>query len=117
MKKSIAEKRHAEVLKLAKIINPDPSAADIRNAARLMNSYYRLCGLADRNLYLSNNEYSCNTRYCKESEEKESAWHKRLNNEFNKYGLSLVYTSWIPFIGYKDIHGGFSRVIDTYFYN
>lgn len=91
---------------------------DKRNADRIMNSYYRLCGLCDTNLILSNRESTCNTRYCKESEEKESRWYKRLKAEFEKeYGLTLVYYGWFPSIMETDGNGKILRhAISAIFY-
>ena len=118
MKLSIAQKRHIEVVRLASLKNPCPVPSDIAEAQRLMNSFYRLCGLAERNLYLSNDERTCNTRYCKESEEREYSWWKRLDKTFNDlYGLRLVYCGYQPSIGeITTPGGGFAEKIQRYFY-
>lgn len=115
---TIAQCREREVYRLAELYNPDPGPEDIDKARRLMNSYYRLCGLCDRNLYLSNEECTCNKLSTKRSEQRETNWHERLNKEFEEFaGVSLVYCSWYPSIGYKSKYGGFERKIHAYFYN
>lgn len=117
-KMTIAQCREREVHRLAELHNPAPAPEDIDKARRLMNSYYRLCGLCDRNLYLSNEEHTCNKLSTKRSEQREENWHERLNKEFEEFaGVSLVYCSWYPSIGYKSKQGGFERKIDAYFYN
>lgn len=110
-KGNVAYWRQKELDKL-QAMNPEA------NAARMMNSYYRLCGLCDRNLEDDNNERRQNTAWHKANEEKEERWWKRLDAEFNKtFGLRLVYTTWFPRIGYKDEHGGFREAIHPHFYN
>lgn len=86
-------------------------------ASKLMNSYYRLCALCERNLYLSNDETTCNLKSTKESEEREERWFNRLKDQFNKKaGLTLVYTGYYPRIGIKDDKGVFKEIIESYFY-
>ena len=97
-KMTIAQLREKEVYRLSEIIEgPDPEYEDhraaLREAHRLMNSYYRLCGLSERVLYLSNNERTCNSKYTLELEDREYNWYMRLDGEFKKYGLHL-YTAW-----------------------
>lgn len=117
-KMTIAQCREREVNRLAELHKPDPGPEDIDEARRLMNSYYRLCGLCDRNLYLTNDDYTCNKFSTKRSEERESNWYKRLNKEFEEFaGVSLVYCSWYPSIGIKSKYGGFERKIHAYFYS
>ena len=86
-------------------------------ASKLMNSYYRLCALSERNLYLTNEESTCNLKSTKRSEEREEKWFNRLKDRFNKKaGLTLVYTGYYPRIGIKDENGGFKEIIEAYFY-
>lgn len=114
---TIAEKRKREVEKLIAYRTDNPTEEDRREAKRLMNSYYRLCGLSETNLYLSNKESTCNSKYTKANEDREYRWYKRLRKEFEDYcGLTLFYTCWFPFIGTKDEHGGVETVIHAYFY-
>lgn len=112
-KMTIAQSREREVFHLATFKTENPTAADIAEARRNMNSYYRLCGLAERNLYLANNERTCNRRSTAESEERESKWHKRLDRVFREtYGLHLQYFGYFPSI----VDGNNYHKISTYFY-
>lgn len=87
-------------------------------ARRLMNSFYRLCGLAETNLYLQNNERTHNTPYAQYCEERETKWCKRLCAEFQKhYGLKLYYAGYMPSIGTVNEHGACAEKISRYFYN
>lgn len=117
-KKSIAELREQEVVRLAEYRSADPSDADICEARRLMNSFYRLCGLCERNLYLANDDRTHNLKSTKKSEEREERWRDRLNAEFESFaGLRLVYCGYMPSIGV--VHkpgGGFSEKITRWFY-
>lgn len=113
---TIAQQRYREVLKLAEMHEEkeNPSEATIREAERLMNSYYRLAGMDDRLLILSNTERTCNSRYTKELEKKAYNWGKRLSAEFTKFcGLKLTYFGHIASITDKDNY----RKISTYWYN
>lgn len=117
MKYTVAQKREMELVKLVSFRTYNPTEEDYREAKRLMNSYYRLCGLSETNLYLSNKESTCNSKYTKASEDKEMKWFKRLRREFEDYcGLTLFYTCWYPSIGLKDEHGGVETIIHAYFY-
>lgn len=115
---TIAQQRAAEVRRLAEYHGADYSAADLREAERLMNSFYRLCGLAERNLYLANDERTVNSSSTKASEDREYRWYKRLSEEFTSFaGLELYYAGYMPSIGV--IHrpgGGCSEKITRYFY-
>lgn len=116
-KMTIAEMRERELHRLVSFKTSDPTAEDIAEARRMMNSFYRLCGLAERNLYLANNERTCNSRYTAQSEEKESRWHERLDKEFARvYGLRLVYCGYMPSIGTLTEGRGFAEKISRYFY-
>jgi hypothetical protein len=96
---SIAQIRERNVLRLAELHNENPTDADILEAKRLMNSYYRLVGLSESNLYRSNNEWTCNSRYTAEQEDRELRWYKRLSEEFTDFcGAKLRYYSYFPTI-------------------
>ena len=111
---TIAEMRRREVRRLAEF-NRD---VDFENASRLMNSFYRLCGLCETNLDLANDERRCNTRYTKASEGKEDKWYRRLDKTFHDtYGLNLCYCGYAPSIGVKCENGGFAEKITRWFYN
>lgn len=115
---TIAQLRAREVDRLVLFKTKHPTEADYEEARRNMNSFYRLCGLSETNLYLSNNERSANSRYTKESEAREHRWFKRLDKTFkDTYGLRLVYCGYAPSIGEKLEHGGFSEKISRYFYD
>lgn len=117
--KTIAQLREMEVEKLARLHTPEPSEADMETARRLMGSFYRLCGLAERNLYLANEERTCNKPSTKASEEREDKWYKRLSAEFTAFcGLRLFYSGYAPSIGTVDPkNGGCSEKINRWFYN
>lgn len=120
MKKlTIAERREKELDTLIGYKTSNPTPADYKEARKIMNSYYRLCGLANRNLMLANNENTCNRVSTHESEERESKWFKRLQKTFKDiYGLDLFYVSWYPLIGAKDTaNGSVQELVHAIFYN
>lgn len=114
-KETIAQLREKALDRLIAYRTDQPTEADYALARRLMNSYYRLHGLAVRNLILVNDSYHCNKFYTKQSEERESRWFKRLSADFEKeFGLILNYAG-----AYPDIYeqGGTHQTFLTYFYN
>ena len=112
---SISEMRLQDVYSLASMEKTDADA--VETARRLMNSYYRLCALCERNLYLENDERTANRESTHESVKRERRWWYRLNAEFTKhYGLTLVYCGYYPSICKKNEHGGVSDVIYAHFY-
>lgn len=118
---TIKELRNKEVRRLVSMHNEytgkEEEWADWEEAIRLMNSFYRLCGLCESNLYRANDERLCNRPYTKEQEEKEERWYKRLSKQFEEYaGLTLVYCGYMPSIGVRSEHGGFSERITRWFY-
>lgn len=120
MKKlTIAERREKELDILISYKTSNPTPADYKEARKIMNSYYRLCGLANRNLMLTNNENTYNRVSTHKSEERESKWFKRLQKTFKEiYGLDLFYVSWYPSIGAKDTtNGGIQELVHAIFYN
>ena len=115
---TIAQMREKDVYRLAEMHNNEPTENDIQEARKLFTSYYRLCGLCERNLYLQNDSRQHDSWYAKELEEKESKWVKRLDKQFNDFaGLRLVYCGYYPSIGHKHEKGGFSDVFFPHFYN
>lgn len=117
MELSIAEKRRKEVHRLAKMKSEDLTVENIVEAEKIMNSYYRLVHLCERNLLLSNCEATCNRRSTKESEEREEKWYKRLDKQFREtYGLQLTYFGYYPTICYQSDKGGLAQAISVYFY-
>ena len=112
--KTIHELREKE-LKALVSLNPGLGAA---HARKLMNSFYRLCGLSWSNLEYDNDETRYNAKQSRLREERESRWYDRLNSEFNKsYGLQLKYCGCMPAIGLVDkASGAFTEVIERHFY-
>ena len=109
---TIAQMRYAQVEKLANMGN-----GDIEKAQRLMNSFYRLCGLCEKNLYLANDARTANRKSTAESEEREERWYKRLSKEFEEFaGLRLYYSGYAPSIGTVNEHGGCTEEISRIFY-
>lgn len=117
-KMSIAELREKEVYRLASYRENEPSAEIIADARKIMNSFYRLCGLCEKNLYLANDERTCNSRYCKESEKREEQWVKRIDKWLEPYGLTLFFCGYCPSIGTVEKEsGGCSEKITRWFYD
>lgn len=115
---TIHEQRERELRNLVLFKTDNPTDDDIAEARTLMNSYYRLYGLSEHNMYLANDERTANSSYTKKSEDRESRWCARLNDQFAKlYGLNLVYCGYYPRIGIEYEGGGFSQKVSTFFYN
>lgn len=113
---TIREMREKELERLVAFKTENPTEQDFAEARKLMNSFYRLCGLEDTNLYLVNDERTCNLPSTAKSEEKAERWRRRLNKELQKYGLRLFYAGHIPSIGTVDEHGACSEKISRFFY-
>lgn len=114
---TVAERREKELARLVAFKTDSPTAADFDEARKLMNSFYRLCGLSERNLYLTNTECTCNLPSTKRSEYREMQWHERLDKAFHDtYGLNLVYCGYAPSIVTKSEHGGVREEIQRFFY-
>lgn len=103
-----AQLRAREVERLASFGN-----GNVAEAKQIMNSYYRLCGLCETNLYLANTEITCNSSYTLKSEAKEEKWNERLNKRLAPYGLELVYFGFFPTICFK---GKNAQAIGIHFY-
>lgn len=115
---SVKELREREVLRLVSFKTNNPTPEDIEEATCMMNSFYRLCGLCERNLYLTNEESTCNLKSTKASEDRQSRWSDKLDRAFKDiYGLRLVYCGYMPSIGVVyEPGGGFSEKITRWFY-
>lgn len=112
---TISEHRSKEVLRLARYKNPEPTENDISEARSVMNSFYRLCGLCERNLYLANDPNWCDKKYTKWSEEREERWRKRLNKKLiDVYGLRIVHFGYLPSICFAT---STAEAISRFFYN
>lgn len=118
-KPTIAELREMEIEKLARFKTENPSESDYKEARRIMNSFYRLCGLDERILYLENDSRTHDSKYTKECEERAERWRNRLNSKFKEiYGLEIVYCGYLPSIGVTHSPGGgFSEKITRWFYS
>lgn len=115
---TIAQLRERELTRLVAYKTNAPTEADFQEARKLMNSFYRLCGLSERNLYLTNDARTCNRASTKRSEEREDAWWRRLDKLFfHTYGLNLVYCGYAPSICKKLSNGAVSEEIQRFFYN
>ncbi|WP_370747166.1 hypothetical protein [Faecalibacillus intestinalis] len=110
-KLTIAEQRERELRNAS--VNYNINIDDLR---RLINSYYRYCGLVIR-LFNDNNareeHYNFLKKRIEREEERAEKWFDRLNEQFNKYSLSLVYFGITPTICEK---GTTRTAIEKYFY-
>ena len=117
MRPTVKECRERELVRLVRFKTNAPTEEDFAEARRLMNSFYRLCGLAETNLYLTNDSRRHNLPSTRKSEEREHEWWKRLDGEFNRiYGLNLVYCGFMPSIVTKHENGGVREEIQRFFY-
>lgn len=70
---------------------------DMSDEKKLLNSFYRFCGLEERLLYLTNTyEMQKYSSYINELEDKADKWRKRLIVQFATYGIKLVYFGYLP---------------------
>jgi len=121
MKKTIAQKRREQVIKLASLnLNGiSPTNEEIAAAAKLMNAFYRYAAYDMRLFRIENSE----ELYYKNTVEKMRAhrekWLDKLNARFAGYGLHISYAWILPRIcRYTNEHGAESGdIIETYFYN
>lgn len=118
-KPTIAELRDREVYHLAKYKNPDPTPADLDEARRNMNSFYRLCALGDRVAELSNNARTCNRWSTMREADREYKWFLRLDETFRTvYGLEIHSAGPVYCIAQTvNECGAIAERIATYFYD
>ena len=116
MKKTIAELRRQEAIRLAHFKNPQPTKQDIDEAISLMNAFYRLCGAYERLAYLDNDERTYNLRSTKQLEVQTEQRCAKLQQRFAAYGLTLSFCGHLPSIGVCDANGAFYEKISRYFY-
>ena len=110
-KSTIAEQRERELQNASRLYN-----INVDELRRLMNSYYRYCGLVIKLFYDNNTSerhYNLLKNRIERDEERAEKWLNRLNKQFNKYGLSLVYFGITPTICEKDTT---KTAIEKYFY-
>lgn len=113
-KMTIAQLREREVERLAEM----SETKDLAEAKRLMNAFYRLCGIDDRLCYLENDWRTVNSPYTKKLAEQSYNRYQKLKKRFEDFcGLTLFYNSWLPSIGTKDpVTGSVCQKISRYFY-
>ena len=120
---TIAQQRERDVEYIAHVYSgewteEEPNDERIAAARKLMNSFYRLNGLAERNFYYSNDSRLYDRPWVHESENREEKWYSRLKKEFKDFcGLDLFYSSFFLHIGKCYPRGGVSTVIYPKFYN
>lgn len=114
-KMTIAQLREKAIEKLAARKTDNPTEQDYQDARRVMNSYYRLCGLEENLLSLQNDPNTCDKWYTAEKEAKREKWYKRLNAIFEtEYNAQLVYFGYFPTICEK---GTTQSLYLEHFYN
>lgn len=101
MRPTIKEMRERSAYELAQRITSHPTDAEVWEAKKLMNAYYRLCSLDYRICILENTESMCNLtsthRLVVERERK----FNDLNERFNVYNAELQYFGIYPTICQK----------------
>lgn len=111
----IAEMRRKSAYDLAKRRNPEPSFEDVEFATKTMNSFYRLCGMDERLLYLENDEKMHDKPYTIQLAAKRDKHFDRLNATFkNEFDAQMVYFGYLPTICAK---GTYSDLYLRHFYN
>ena len=116
---TIAELRERELYHLARYKNHDPTPADLDEARRNMNSFYRLCALGDRVCELSNDSRTCNRTSTKREAEREYKWFERLDKVFRTtYGLE-IHSAGPAYCIAQTVNesGAIAERIATYFYD
>ena len=104
--KTVAEKRAEAVVTLAKRKTENPTAKDIADARRTMNSFYRLCGLRETQVNFDNDAYRYNLLISQQLEAREDRWYERLKGIFeSKYNATLIYYGYLPTICELDAEG------------
>ena len=99
MKYTISQLREIARIKLANRY----TGTDIENAmdlaAKTMNSFYRLCGIEERLLYLENTESTCDLKSTVELAARRDKWFERLNKVFkDNFNAELKYFGYLPTI-------------------
>lgn len=95
----------------------DEFIKDLTKARKIINSYYRLCGLSYRVCLLQNDADTCNTTYTAEQEAKEARHIKRLDTMLQAYGLNVVYSGIYPTIAILDKEKAGTCILrDVYFH-
>lgn len=99
-KKTIAQEREENILKLAERRSKNPTESDIDEARRILNSCYRLNGLENRLLILTNDFATANLRWVQKEEERSLKWIGRLNKWLEPYKCKIQAS------------GGYVRIVE-----
>ena len=114
---TIAQMRERELGRLVRYKTDNPTEADYQQARRMMNSFYRLCGLCDREAELSNTWPDANTKRVKAMGERMMKWIDRLDAEFQEvYGLQFDFCGHLPHIVKQGNRGG-ADAVQRFFYD
>ena len=108
-KMTIAQLREVQLEKFNRLY-----IQDMDTAKKLINRYYRLCGMDERLLYLTNDSRTADRPYTRELEAKAEKSLKALQADFKTYGLKLVYFGYFPTICEAD---STNNAYYAYFYN
>lgn len=106
---TIAEQRQKELLRFS-----EHYGIELSKAAKLVNSFYRFCGLEETLLYRENDAKACNSSYTKELQKKEENWINRLQKDLSCYNLKMIWFGYLPTICEKDTT---NTALERYFYN
>lgn len=106
---NISELRKKELVRFS-----EAYGIDRNEASKIINSFYKFCGLEETLLYRENDEKLANSRYTAELQEKEARWIERLNKYLSPYKLKLVWFGCFPSICEK---GTTKTALRRYFYN
>lgn len=104
-KNNVAELRREAVYHLASRKDGAPIGREMAHARRVMNSYYRLCGLINNRNWHDSFDTPYHRECATEMTDRIDKWYDRLNTEFAEYGACLVQFGVIPCICERDEHG------------
>ena len=106
---TIAEKRENELQRACKEYN-----IPYETGKHLMNRFYRLNADNERLLNLENDSRTCNRRSTKDLSESTYRRSQKLNADFEKFGLYLMYSGYLATICIK---GSTTTGIYAYYYD
>lgn len=108
---TVAERRQREFNRF--VVERNLNEEEQAKLKTLINSYYRLCGLEERLLYWTNDYNLHNRGFVQRAQDKADKWCDSLVERLNKFGLTLVYFSYLPTICYVNTT---RTAIDKIFY-
>lgn len=115
---TIAQSRQKEILTLSEYIHEENAN---EKAKYIMNSFYRLAALYQRNFYDSQNSHICeNARLyslLQESEKKVDKWVLRLNKILLAYGLKIDFPGLYPHICKFENGKNGAVIVSGFWYN